>query len=149
MDATPIWLPSLSLQYSLSCEQNPRYSSNWGSGSSQTRSGDFTLFWLRSMILDLEVLILISAASHLVTNRCTASWRSLLDEDNTTTSFAKCYPEMLRPTWLRPNDVSKKLNRICDKSVSSGDHQPPEWIRFSASNANQALAVVAQGPNGS
>ncbi|KAL3987830.1 uromodulin [Sarotherodon galilaeus] len=64
-------------------------SSTWGRNSSLTQSEHSTLFRLRIMASDLEVLILTPTASHSTSNRSSASWRPSPDEANRTTSSAK------------------------------------------------------------
>ena len=77
--------------------KTPRYlnSSTWRI-SSPTRRVHSTLFRLRTMDSDLEVLILIPAASHSAVNRSSKSWRSRSDEANRTTSSAKSRDPILR-----------------------------------------------------
>ncbi len=71
-------------------------SSTWGRIPFLTWRGHSTLFWLRTMDSDLEVLILIPAASRLAANRSSESLRSRPDEANRTTSSAKRSDPILR-----------------------------------------------------
>ena len=75
------------------------------------------------MALDLEVLTLIPAVSHLAVNRSRTCWRSWLEGTNKTTSSAKSRDEILwlpnqTPSvpWLRLEILSLKImNRTGDK----------------------------------
>lgn len=73
------------------------------------------LCWLRSMVLDLKVLILISAAWHSAANHPRAHWRSQLDKTNWTTPSAKTWDAIGKPkdrksstTWLHLKILSTK-----------------------------------------
>ncbi|TWW64124.1 hypothetical protein D4764_03G0011320 [Takifugu flavidus] len=57
----------------------------------------------RTMASDLEVLILIPAASHAAANRSSDCWRSRADDANRTTSSAKSRDPILRSRNRTPS----------------------------------------------
>lgn len=77
-----------------------------------------TLFWLRTMVLDLEMLILILASSHSALNRISANWTTA------ELQFANKRPPKWRLfiTWLSLDVLSlKTVSRIGKR-----DHHPQE-----------------------
>ena len=133
-DAAPIRLSiSHSILPSL-VNKTLRYlnSSTWGRISSPTRRVHSTVFRLRTMDSDLEVLILIPAALQSAANRSSESWRSWSDEANRTTSSAKSSDLILRSPnrtpstpWLGLEILSIKImNRIGDKGQPWQGVQP-------------------------
>lgn len=91
-----------------------------------TQGVHFTLFQLRTISSDLELLILIPTSSHLVANCSSASTRPPPDETKKTISLVKSRNKILRmlkwkisTTWLHLEILSTKImNRICDKGQS-------------------------------
>ena len=90
--------------------------STWWSNSPVPRSG-----WLRTMVPDLDGLVLIPSASHSAANSPSESWRSLFDEANRTTSSANSKTESRGPqTWLLLQKISQKIQKKCfDNNISS------------------------------
>lgn len=70
------------------------------SSTCQYTTSNSTLFWLKTMVLDVEVLILISATSHSAVNRFRESWRSRPDEDYIICRKPRLSPEATRPDPL-------------------------------------------------
>lgn len=90
--------------------------------STNSERAKSTLFRWRTMALDMEVLILISATSHSAANWPCTCWRSWLDETNGPTSRrARSRDEILWfPNWTPflatpKKSVHKILNRTADE----------------------------------
>ena len=93
---TAVAPPVLKLHCTITCEQDHEILRQNLTPNLEKTSCPF----LRTMVSDLEVPILIPTVSHLTANRSTESLRSLPDHANGTTSSAKSKDEILTsPNW--------------------------------------------------
>ena len=86
----------------------------WGNISSQTQRGYSTLFWLRTMVSDLGVLILMPAASQ-------------LDEANRVMSSAKSGEAILTSTNRTPSTPWQRLEILSIKVMNRNGNKGQPW----------------------
>lgn len=114
----------------------------WGSNLFLIQSGWSTLFLLKIMASDSEVLILIPVAA----NYTSASWKSPADKGNRVTSSAKSRKEMLQPPKWRPSltwprnfvtdsvhNVYRQRAALQESNTNKNDYELllPVWTKLS------------------
>lgn len=111
---------STPISLSIICSSLPRLvtktlrhcnSFTWGRNSFPTQSVHGTLFWLRRMAPDLEVLIPIPAISHWVVKCHSMRWRSWLNKASRSTWYTDTRPRDHKT--LPPTTACQ--NKCCDK----------------------------------
>lgn len=106
----------------------------------QTRYEHATIFWLRAMASDLEVLILILTRSHQCELDVTAWWsqQDHIIRKKLRQGLGLCLCNLLCLKFSLINRISG------EKSSPGGVQLPQEWGWLTAGNANQALTAVIQ-----
>lgn len=112
------------------CEKMQRYfiSSTRSRFSPPTQTGQSRYFQLRTMTLNLEMIIFIPAASHSTTNHPRAHWRSWLNEAIMTTSSVKSREAIMQFLHLTPSGLWLRLETLSMKVMNrTGDIERYYW----------------------